>query len=90
MILAEPNEIHPYTPQWEREFFQIGSNMRRALGDSALRIDHIGSISIPGLAAKPIIDIQISVQSLEPVGGQQTRDRNQGFPMLDENIINLR
>ena len=33
----------------------------------ALRIDHIGSTSVPGLAAKPVIDIQVSVERLEPV-----------------------
>jgi GrpB-like predicted nucleotidyltransferase (UPF0157 family) len=41
--------------------------LRSALGDVALRIDHIGSTSIPGLDAKPIIDIQISVAALELV-----------------------
>ncbi len=67
MISIEPIEIHPYNPQWPQEFSEIGKNMRRALGEIALRVDHIGSTSIPGLAAKPIIDIQISVESLEPV-----------------------
>jgi GrpB-like predicted nucleotidyltransferase (UPF0157 family) len=33
----------------------------------ALRIDHIGSTAVPGLAAKPIVDVQISVERLEPV-----------------------
>jgi GrpB-like predicted nucleotidyltransferase (UPF0157 family) len=33
----------------------------------AIRIDHIGSTSVPGLAAKPVIDIQVSVDRLEPV-----------------------
>ena len=33
----------------------------------AIRIDHIGSTSVPGLASKPIIDIQISARSLDPV-----------------------
>jgi GrpB-like predicted nucleotidyltransferase (UPF0157 family) len=37
------------------------------LGDRALRIDHIGSTSVRGLAAKPIIDIQISVADFEPI-----------------------
>jgi GrpB-like predicted nucleotidyltransferase (UPF0157 family) len=60
MISIEPIEIHPYTPQWPQEFSEIGKKMRSALGEVALRIDHIGSTSIPGLAAKPIIDIQIS------------------------------
>jgi len=35
--------------------------LRAALGEVALRIDHIGSTAVPGLVAKPIIDVQISV-----------------------------
>lgn len=62
-----PIEIHDYSPGWPDEFQAIATQLRQALGDIALRIDHIGSTSIPGLAAKPIIDIQISVVSLEPV-----------------------
>ncbi|MER5372817.1 GrpB family protein [Streptomyces sp. NPDC002553] len=38
---------------------------RAALGDAAVRIDHIGSTSVPGLAAKPVIDVQISVAWLD-------------------------
>ena len=41
--------------------------LRDAVGDTARRIDHIGSTSIPGLGAKPIVDIQISVPALEPM-----------------------
>jgi GrpB-like predicted nucleotidyltransferase (UPF0157 family) len=67
MTSIEPIEIHPYSPQWPQESEEIGKKMRNALGEVALRIDHIGSTSIPDLAAKPIIDIQISVGSLEPM-----------------------
>ncbi len=67
MTSIEPIEIDPYNPEWPQEFLEIGKKMRSALGEVALRIDHIGSTSIPGLAAKPIVDIQISVESLEPV-----------------------
>ena len=42
--------------------------LRGALGDAALRIDHIGSTAVPALAAKPVIDIQISVAAPDPVG----------------------
>jgi len=46
---------------------ELGSRLRHALGAVALRIDHIGSTSVAGLAAKPVIDIQVSVERLEPV-----------------------
>ncbi len=59
-------EIVPYTELWVTEFRETGAKLRRALGDLALRIDHIGSTSVPGLCAKDIVDIQIAVRSLEP------------------------
>ena len=59
--------ITPYDPAWPEMFARLGATLRQALGDVALRIDHIGSTSIPGLAAKPVIDVQISVASFEPL-----------------------
>ncbi|MDT8976215.1 GrpB family protein [Paenibacillus sp. chi10] len=56
-------EIVPYDPSWKTEFTEIGQKIREVLGDTALRIYHIGSTSVEGLAAKPIIDIQVSVRS---------------------------
>ena len=56
-----------YDPEWPGMFAQLGAALRGALGDAALRIDHIGSTSIPGMDAKPIIDVQISVAALDPV-----------------------
>ncbi len=57
-----------YDPTWPEAFRRLGTTLREALGSLAMRIDHIGSTSVPGLAAKPILDVQISVASLEPVG----------------------
>jgi GrpB-like predicted nucleotidyltransferase (UPF0157 family) len=57
-------EIVPYKENWPAEFLEIAAVLRGALGKDALRIDHIGSTSVPGLAAKDVIDIQITVQSL--------------------------
>jgi GrpB-like predicted nucleotidyltransferase (UPF0157 family) len=59
--------IVDYDPAWSARFADIGAALRRALGEVALRIDHIGSTSVPGLAAKPIVDIQVSVERLEPM-----------------------
>ena len=58
-------EILPYQNTWPSEFRQIASSIRQGLGVHALRIDHIGSTSVPGLAAKDIIDIQITVGALD-------------------------
>jgi GrpB-like predicted nucleotidyltransferase (UPF0157 family) len=59
-------EIFPYDPRWVEDFKQLARPLREALDDVALRIDHIGPTSIPGAAAKPTIDIQISVASFDP------------------------
>ena len=69
--------IIPYQPAWPEEFRTLGGVLRQALGDLALRIDHIGSTSVPGLAAKVIIDIQITVQSLGPAVAQALRQVEQ-------------
>lgn len=56
--------IVSYNPSWPGEFQKIARVLRSALADLALRIDHIGSTSVPGLAAKDRIDIQVTVESL--------------------------
>ena len=61
-----PIEIIAYQSRWENEFLELSQKLRTALGGLALRIDHIGSTSVPDLAAKDIIDIQVTVASLEP------------------------
>lgn len=55
-----------YDPAWpamaERELRRIAG----AMGDVAVRLEHVGSTAVPGLAAKPIIDLQLSVAAMEP------------------------
>ena len=57
--------ISPYNPKWPEEFASIQSALQAILGDLALRIDHVGSTSVPGLGAKDVIDIQITVKALD-------------------------
>jgi GrpB-like predicted nucleotidyltransferase (UPF0157 family) len=57
--------ILPYDDRWLAEFGRIGTLLREALGDLALRIDHIGSTAVPGLAAKNVIDVQLTVATLD-------------------------
>ncbi len=65
--MADRVLVVAYDPAWPAIFAKLGRALREALGDTALRIDHIGSTSVPGLAAKSIIDVQISVRSFEPL-----------------------
>jgi GrpB-like predicted nucleotidyltransferase (UPF0157 family) len=58
-------EIISYKSSWLDEFGRLASTLRQGLGRLALRIDHIGSTSVPDLAAKDIIDIQITVAALD-------------------------
>jgi GrpB-like predicted nucleotidyltransferase (UPF0157 family) len=60
-------QVVPYDPGWPAAFEVEAIRLRTALGTLALRIDHHGSTSIPGLGAKPIIDIQVSVAALQPL-----------------------
>jgi GrpB-like predicted nucleotidyltransferase (UPF0157 family) len=58
--------IVDYDPAWPglagAELLRIGE----ALGPVAVRLEHVGSTAVPGLAAKPIVDLQVSVDALEP------------------------
>ena len=59
--------IVPYDSAWPGLFEAEAKRIGEALGGAALRIDHVGSTAVPGLAAKPVIDIQVSVRGLHPL-----------------------
>ena len=67
MSLVQPLQILSYQPGWAIEFEVERVRLARALGELACRIDHHGSTAVPGLEAKPIIDIQVSVERLQPI-----------------------
>lgn len=55
--------IVDYDPTWPLRFEELAARMRAALGAPVLRIEHIGSTAVPGLAAKPVIDIDVVANS---------------------------
>jgi GrpB-like predicted nucleotidyltransferase (UPF0157 family) len=61
----KPLVISDYDPSWPTRFRGIGELLRDQLGAEALRIDHIGSTSVPGLPAKDLIDVQVTVEGLD-------------------------
>ncbi len=86
-----PIVIADYDSEWPRRFETEHRRIRRALGPVALRVEHIGSTSVPGLAAKPIVDILLTVAdpddedvlvaALEPAG-YELRVREPGHRMF--------
>jgi GrpB-like predicted nucleotidyltransferase (UPF0157 family) len=56
-----------YDPEWPRSFDRIDAHVSPAVGDVAVRVDHVGSTSVVGLAAKPIIDLDVVVASEDDV-----------------------
>ena len=57
--------VLPYDPNWKTEFERIRDYLMDQIGDLALEIKHVGSTSVPGLAAKPIIDIVALIESYD-------------------------
>lgn len=52
----------PYDEKWKQDFIAIKSELSAALNDTALAIEHVGSTSVEGMTAKPIIDIDVVVK----------------------------
>jgi GrpB-like predicted nucleotidyltransferase (UPF0157 family) len=53
--------LAPYDPGWPSLFARLEKQIREALGDGMLLLEHVGSTSVPGLSAKPIIDMVLAV-----------------------------
>lgn len=60
--MAQVVELHTYDAKWETIFLEMKQIYETALGDLAVAIEHIGSTSVPGLSAKPILDIDIVIK----------------------------
>ncbi|MHA2252879.1 MAG: GrpB family protein [Candidatus Kariarchaeaceae archaeon] len=69
--------MSPYNPSWEEGFIEGSQRLKEVIGDYIVRIHHIGSTSVPGLCAKPIIDMIPEVRSFN--------DRKKWIPILIEN-----
>lgn len=56
--------VMPYNEEWKKAFSDIKKELDDALGDLALSIEHVGSTSVEGLSAKPIIDIDVVIEDI--------------------------
>lgn len=81
-IMAEKTrtiEIMPYNPEWKTEFKKIKMMLEGYIGDLTLRIEHVGSTSVEGLAAKPIIDIDVVIESYDILPNIIQRLEKEGY-----------
>lgn len=68
-VHAGPIELVDYDAEWPELFSREARRIAAALGDRALQIEHVGSTSVPGLAAKPVIDVLLVVADSADEGG---------------------
>ncbi|WDD99973.1 GrpB family protein [Thalassomonas actiniarum] len=80
-------EVVDYDPAWGKLFADEQILLVKALGDVALNIHHIGSTSVTGLAAKPVIDILMEVSDLEAVESKNQQMLSLGYEVKGENGI---
>ncbi len=73
--LAEPD------PAWPRAYDGVAARIRAALGDRAVLLEHVGSTSIPGLVAKPVIDVVLEVPDSTDEAAYVGDLESAGFPL---------
>jgi GrpB-like predicted nucleotidyltransferase (UPF0157 family) len=65
--VSDPIGIVDYDPRWPSEFARLRDRAQLAVGEVARSIEHVGSTAVPGLAAKPVIDLVVVVESEDDV-----------------------
>ncbi|MEH0934938.1 dephospho-CoA kinase [Micromonospora psammae] len=82
-VAAQPVALTGPDPSWPQQYARLAARIRHAVAPAELRVDHIGSTAVPGLAAQDVIDIQLTVPSLaEADGPLAERLAEAGFPRL--------
>ncbi|MFN2464075.1 MAG: 2-amino-4-hydroxy-6-hydroxymethyldihydropteridine diphosphokinase [Candidatus Dormibacteria bacterium] len=78
-LVADAVILVDYNPEWPEDFARERARLQERLGDTALRIDHVGSTAVPGLMAKAIIDIQVSVPDVADVDSYRVPLEDLGY-----------
>lgn len=77
-------EVVPYDPSWPALFEKEAAALRSILGETLIEVHHIGSTSVPGLAAKPIIDIILEVSDLDELDAKGGQMEQLGYEVMGE------
>jgi GrpB-like predicted nucleotidyltransferase (UPF0157 family) len=84
---SEPVTVVDYDSAWSRLFAEESERIRAALGDAVVAIEHIGSTAVPGLAAKPVIDVLVGLRTIELTRKQIGAMESLGYEYLGEHGI---
>ena len=74
--------VVPYDPTWPEQFEAARAELLAAIGPVVVRLEHIGSTSVPGLAAKPVIDMMASVRGLQDGRAAQAALAELGYELV--------
>jgi dephospho-CoA kinase len=83
-VVSPPVRLVPADPVWPDQAARIVARLKTACGANALRVDHIGSTAVPGLDAKDVIDIQVTIESLAAADELTAALRSAGYPPIDD------
>jgi GrpB-like predicted nucleotidyltransferase (UPF0157 family) len=82
-------EIHlvEYDPQWPKKFEAEAAILHEVLGENAISIEHIGSTAVPGMDAKPVVDLMVEVLNLDKIQSMEEVFVEVGYEVLGESGI---
>ena len=81
---TQPIEVVDYDPSWPRRYEEERDRIAAALGDAVVAIEHVGGTAVPGLPAKPVIDIMVGVPDIERAGQAVAGLINLGYQYVPE------
>lgn len=85
-MLKRPYSIEQYDPAWAGKFKLVKKNLQDIFGSRALVIEHIGSTSIPGMDAKPVVDVLVVVERAESFSDEKMEMQKLGYESKDNYI----
>jgi GrpB-like predicted nucleotidyltransferase (UPF0157 family) len=81
---TQPVEVVDYDPDWTRAYAEERDRIGAAIGAAILAIEHVGGTAVPGLPAKPVIDLMVGVEDIERAGPAVAGLINLGYEYVPE------
>jgi GrpB-like predicted nucleotidyltransferase (UPF0157 family) len=81
---TQPVEVVDYDQQWPQRYAEERDRIASVIGDAAVAIEHVGGTAVPGLPAKPVIDLMVGVADIERAGPAVAGLINLGYEYIPE------